>query len=325
MNRKHGPITAGLLLLCLLVPLSAGAAEVDADAKVDAKVDAKAEPAYTSRGADTCIKCHDEDSEFPVLSIFKTKHAQQADKRTPFATLQCEACHGPGAEHAQEVPEGQKQAPIIAFGAHSRVPVEKQNQICLGCHANQSRIAWPGSTHGGNQVRCVSCHAIHATHDAVQTTAEQPDICFDCHKRQRAEFDKPSTHPVRLGQMACNSCHEVHGAIAAKLLIKPTLNETCYSCHAEKRGPFLWEHAPVAENCSNCHTPHGSIHPTLLVKRAPLLCQECHSQVGHPSVARTGAGLPDGNPSGFLLSGACLNCHSQVHGSNHPSGVKLMR
>ena len=23
--------------------------------------------------------------------------------------------------------------------------------------------------------------------------------------------------------------------------------------------------------------------------------------------------------------GSCANCHSQVHGSNHPSGVKLMR
>jgi DmsE family decaheme c-type cytochrome len=113
--------------------------------------------------------------------------------------------------------------------------------------------------------------------------------------------------------------------MSAKLLIKPTLNETCYTCHAEKRGPVLWEHAPVAENCANCHTPHGSINPTLLVKRPPLLCQSCHSQAGHPSVARTGAGLPGGNPSGFLLSGSCVNCHSAVHGSNDPSGVKLMR
>jgi DmsE family decaheme c-type cytochrome len=318
-KKKQGPITAGLLLLCLVMPLAASAAEADA------KADAKAEPAYTSRGADTCVKCHDEDSKFPVLSIFKTKHAQPGDKRAPFAKLQCETCHGPGAAHAEEVPEGQKQAPIIKFGANSWVPTEKQNQICLGCHENQSRIAWKGSPHGGNNVACVSCHQIHATHDAVLATAAQPDVCFSCHKRQRAEFDKPSVHPVRFGQMACNSCHEVHGAIAAKLLIKPTLNETCYTCHAEKRGPFLWEHAPVAENCTNCHTPHGSIHPTLLVKRAPLLCQQCHSQPGHPSVARTGAGLPGGNPSGFLLAGSCLNCHSQIHGSNDPSGVKLMR
>lgn len=280
---------------------------------------------YTKRGADMCLRCHDESSKFPVLAIFKTRHAQPADARTPFAQLQCETCHGPGAAHAEEVPEGQKQAPIIEFGARSHVPVEKQNQICLSCHESQARIAWKGSAHGGNDVACASCHRIHAQHDPVLSNAAQPDVCYGCHKTQRAEFDKPSVHPVRFASMQCSSCHEVHGSMAEKLLIKPTLNETCYTCHAEKRGPFLWEHAPVAEDCTNCHKPHGSIHPTLLVKRAPLLCQQCHSQLGHPSVARTGAGLPGGSPSGFLLAGSCLNCHSQVHGSNHPSGATLTR
>jgi len=282
-------------------------------------------PTYTKKGADTCLKCHDESSEFPVMSIFKTKHARPADPRTPFAKLQCETCHGPGGHHAEEVDEGQKQAPIGTFGLKSSIPAEKQNQVCLGCHQDQARISWKGSPHGGNDVPCAACHKIHAEHDPVLTVATQPDTCYACHKLQRAEFEKPSVHPVRFAQMQCSSCHEVHGSMAEHLLIKPTLNETCYSCHAEKRGPFLWEHAPVAEKCTNCHVPHGSIHPTLLVKRPPLLCQSCHSQAGHPSVARTGAGLPSGTPSGILLGGACTNCHSQVHGSNDPSGVKLMR
>lgn len=282
-------------------------------------------PAYTKRGADTCLKCHDESSKFPVLAIFKTAHGKSVDSRTPFAKLQCESCHGPGAAHAEEVPEGQKQGPIIKFGAHSPVPVAKQNAMCLSCHQDQARMSWAGSPHGANDVACASCHRIHAEHDAVRVTAQQPEVCYACHKTQRAEFDKPSAHPVRFAQMECSSCHQVHGSMADKLLIKSTLNETCTSCHAEKRGPFLWEHAPVAENCTNCHTPHGSNHPALLVKRAPLLCQECHSQAGHPNVARTGAVLPGGEPSGFLLAGSCTNCHSQIHGSNDPSGVKLLR
>jgi DmsE family decaheme c-type cytochrome len=71
------------------------------------------------------------------------------------------------------------------------------------------------------------------------------------------------------------------------MLSKPTVNQTCYSCHAEKRGPVLWEHAPVAEDCALCHSPHGSVRQALLVKTPPLLCQQCHSAAGHPSVART--------------------------------------
>jgi hypothetical protein len=42
-------------------------------------------------------------------------------------------------------------------------------------------------------------------------------------------------------------------------------------------------------------------------------------------VPHTPDGLADGNASAFLLSGSCLNCHQQVHGSNHPSGKALMR
>ncbi len=290
---------------------------------------------YTEKGADTCIRCHDEDSEFPVFSIFKTKHAQPADKRTPFGHLQCETCHGPGANHAKKVRPGEKQAPIFAFGPTSKlapdkrnpVPPEEQNKVCLGCHRGDARIGWNVSAHASGNLACVSCHKIHAAQDPVLTTATQPDVCFKCHRKQRADFNKPSVHPVRFGQMACSDCHNAHGANTTALLVKPTVNQTCYTCHAEKRGPFLWEHAPVTEDCTLCHTPHGSVYPALLKKSPPLLCQQCHSPSGHPSVARTADALPGGTsaPSRFLLAGSCTNCHSQVHGSNHPSGVRLMR
>jgi len=291
---------------------------------------------YTEKGADTCIKCHDEDSEFPVFSIFKTKHAQPADKRTPFAGSQCEACHGPGTDHAKKVAPGEKQAPIIGFGTKSKLSAdalnplssEKQNQVCLGCHQGNARIGWNASAHEGGNLACANCHKVHASHDTVLTKATQPEVCYKCHQKQRADFSKPSAHPVRSGQLTCSDCHKPHGSnTTTALLANPTKNQTCYTCHAEKRGPLLWEHAPVAEDCGLCHSPHGSVHSALLKKSPPLLCQQCHSANDHAAVARTVAGLPGGSsgPSGFLLAGSCTNCHSQVHGSNHPSGVKLMR
>ena len=281
---------------------------------------------YTEKGADTCLMCHVEGGDYPVYAIFKTKHANRADKRTPFAPghLQCEACHGPGKKHADGGggPDG-----INNFKSSSFLTPQQRNKYCLACHENGARIGWHASVHDSNNVACSDCHTIHAERDPVLVKATQPEVCYKCHRKERADFLKPSAHPVRFGTMTCSDCHAPHGSDNAALLVKPTVNQTCYTCHAEKRGPFLWEHAPVAEDCTLCHYPHGSVNQWRLKKNPPLLCQQCHSVAGHPSVARTSASLPGGAGGGtaFLLAGSCLNCHSQIHGSNSPSGYKLMR
>lgn len=280
---------------------------------------------YSRRGADSCMKCHDEDAEVPVLALFKTKHAVHADGRTPFAQAQCESCHGPGGEHAGRIRRGEDRPPIRNFGKHASTPVAEQNGVCLDCHEDAERSGWHGSVHQRNEVACASCHRVHAAKDPALIKSEQPTVCLDCHKQQRAEFHKASTHPVRFGEMACTDCHEPHDSAAEAMLARPTINQTCYTCHAEKRGPFLWEHAPATEDCSLCHRPHGSSHPDLLTRRPPLLCQQCHSRMGHPSVQYTGRGLSGQRPSPRVLAGSCTNCHSQVHGSNHPSGADFRR
>lgn len=282
-------------------------------------------PSYSRGGADTCLQCHDYDES--VMAIFQTPHGSFKDPRSPFANMQCEACHGPGGDHTRRLRPGQEQAPMPAFGPNALVSAQEATQICLSCHKTQggSDAHWAGSTHQRQDVTCMDCHRVHVEKDPVVVKANQAEVCYQCHTRVRAQSLRPFAHPVRQGLVACTDCHQPHGSLTDAMLIKPTLNETCYDCHAEKRGPFLWEHAPSVESCANCHEAHGSIHPGMLSRRAPLLCQSCHSRAGHPSIAQTGDRLPGGAPSSFLLGQSCLNCHSQVHGSNHPSGANLSR
>jgi DmsE family decaheme c-type cytochrome len=214
---------------------------------------------------------------------------------------------------------------MINFGSGAETPVAVQNGMCLDCHTGHVGDQWAGSTHDLNDVACADCHDLHTGSDPVLDPTTQADACYGCHASQKADFWKPYAHPVRFAKMACTDCHQPHGSTADALLVRETLNQTCYTCHAEKRGPLLWEHAPVPEDCGNCHDPHGAIHPAMLEKRPPLLCQQCHSPAGHPSVPYTAGGTAEGNPSIFVVSGSCLNCHQQVHGSNHPSGKALMR
>jgi DmsE family decaheme c-type cytochrome len=284
----------------------------------------------SQEGERACTKCHDESESTPVLSILKTKHAVTADARTPFADKACMSCHGESLDHrTKKGPDGEtRMPPDISFGAKSATPVAKKNELCLGCHEQGVRMHWKGSRHEFENVACTSCHVVHAGNDPVLDKIAQSDVCFTCHQQRRAEMYLPSTHPIREGKVSCSDCHNPHGSTGPSLLTKSTVNETCYTCHAEKRGPFLWEHQPVREDCGNCHKPHGSVNASLLKTRGPWLCQQCHLQPQHPSTAYSGSGLPTSTiPSGAqqLLLKNCANCHSEVHGSNHPSGPRKTR
>lgn len=312
---------AGGIVLAILAGLAmfgpVGAAE-------EAKDEAEALPAYTREGADSCLSCHGDEESAHLMVIFEGPHGVRGDDRTPFGGNQCEACHGPGGDHAARVRFGQERPPMPAFGPNSPWSEARENETCLGCHREQ-RHEWDGGVHQSQELACTDCHSVHTRRDAVMVTSTQPQVCLDCHVEQRAQVHRAYGHPIRFGEMGCTDCHEPHGGLNEAMLTSPTINQNCFQCHAEMRGPYLWEHAPVTEDCTLCHQAHGSNNPAMLTRRAPLLCQQCHSRMGHPSIGRTGDDLPTGRPSPFLLSGSCMNCHSQVHGSNHPSGAILNR
>lgn len=292
-------------------------------------------------GEKACIACHgQEDKHFS-----ETLHAKvfRQNPRNELEGRVCEACHGPGAKHAERPKD---KSLLIGFTKAWGTDVETMNGQCLGCHQGGNRLHWPGSTHAGNKLACSDCHnpmeKLPASGLLARLTIN--DTCASCHRQQRAEFNKRSHMPLPEGKMTCVDCHNPHGSATRPLLKAENTNSLCYTCHAEKRGPFLWEHAPVRENCANCHTPHGSNHDKLLVAARPFLCQQCHSpSIGHPgnfwnnsntaaSVTKEG---PFPNPlfpagtnstmSQRMVNRSCQNCHSQIHGSNHPAGARWQR
>lgn len=283
---------------------------------------------YSKDGADTCLQCHDQTSNFPVMAIFNSAHGSKDSKNAPFSTtaLQCETCHGAVGEHAvKRLRKSESRAPMIAFNAQDNIASEEKSAICLACHQKSAATHWQGSSHQVNNLTCNDCHQIHVSEDPILTKSNQLEQCGQCHKSAKLTAHRASTHPLRSGQMGCSDCHQPHDSNSDKLLIADTVNETCFQCHAEKRGPFLWEHEPVTDSCLNCHQAHGSNQANLLTQRAPYLCQNCHSSQGHPSFSFGSSNLPQQSPSAFLLGRSCNNCHSKVHGSNHPSGSQLQR
>jgi DmsE family decaheme c-type cytochrome len=282
---------------------------------------------WAPQGEQTCIKCQDEKRDRTILF---TAHGVKGDTNTPMAQHQCESCHGPSSEHNDaRPPKGEKRPPVdVVFKGEFLSPIDKRNEVCAGCHMGDKHINWPGSAHQANDVACTDCHTNHTVRDPVMNKKTEAAVCFGCHGEQRAESFAFSHHPVREGKVGCSDCHNTHGTGGQKLLKEFTLNEVCYSCHAEKRGPYMWEHEPVRENCSNCHTPHGSTQTSLLKMREPFLCQSCHqnSRANHEGLLSGANQLPGASSAAaynMLLARGCENCHVQVHGSNAPSGGML--
>ncbi len=276
-------------------------------------------------GQKACVACHVKENS----NYSHTTHAKVfgLNPHTDTERLGCEACHGPGSRHLENVSD---HTALIGFTRQWGTPIVQQNKQCLTCHTGGQRIHWPGSVHERQDLSCSDCHNPMAKFSAtgLLKNASISETCYTCHQQQRAEFRKRSHMPLPEGKMSCEDCHNPHGSITQPLLKADSVNALCYTCHAEKRGPFIWEHAPVRENCLNCHTPHGSNHDKLLAVSRPQLCQQCHTSTLHPNDLFVANQLPGGNLENInerLLARSCQNCHTQIHGSNSPDGVRFHR
>lgn len=280
---------------------------------------AAAQAGATLVGDETCLGCHDDQQN----GYTNTAHGRPDHPRSPAAGQGCETCHGPGSRH---VDDPAVSGSILALA--SLAPADS-TRLCLTCHERGSHALWEGSVHDARQLSCVTCHSVHAfkSETAQLKTVRELDTCATCHRDKVAKLDRSGHMPLREGKMECSTCHNPHGSTSVRQLRRgDSIAELCTACHAEKRGPYLWEHAPSRDGCVTCHDPHGSSNERMLVSKPPILCQRCHIATRHPSTIYDGALIgAGGSPSARIYTRSCVTCHSAIHGSNHPSGQRFIR
>ena len=278
-----------------------------------------------------CATCHEDKHTSIALSAHGAKNDQSGSM--------CQACHGDATEHLKD-PAKAKPPNVISKGTSA-----EKTAVCMTCHAGSRHLAfWESGKHAKNEVACSTCHDIHGgrqtdptsvainqknpTVAPFSTSSRQVEayMCGQCHQQIRSAILKPSHHPITEGKVKCSDCHNPHGALTQAMVKQETVNQQCTSCHADKRGPYLFAHPVVEENCLTCHNPHGSSHNFLLNEPAPNLCQDCHDVARHPGTpyGRGAAWLkPDGTFNSAVntrfIARACLNCHNAIHGSNAPA------
>jgi DmsE family decaheme c-type cytochrome len=286
----------------------------------------KTGPPMSVNEPEACFRCHTDKRELEQIA-----HPHQVLGPNGFT---CITCHNP----------------------HGKVRMATRKDQCLECHDGSPTMAWHSSVHEREGVACADCHNPHPkaevprvvqiSHTDVKRrgrlpmSVNEPEACYKCHPKIYGLTALPSHHPIAEGKMVCSDCHDGHGQASGHLK-EATVNEVCYECHAEKEGPFAYEHAPVTENCDYCHEPHGTVTNNLLRQPTTFLCLRCHS--GHSTHgqseqcfrchfvngATTNVG---GGPMDAMISTTpatrqalftdCTQCHKQVHGSDLPSGFE---
>ncbi|HMK61531.1 MAG TPA: DmsE family decaheme c-type cytochrome [Dissulfurispiraceae bacterium] len=264
-------------------------------------------------GAETCKGCHEGQFETYKHTVHSKKHVKGPESQDA-----CETCHGPGAKHVEK--GGGRGVDIFTFT--KKGDPEMRTAKCLACHeVMRDQAFWNNSKHKNEGVACDDCHSPHRGGNKL-LKADKSEVCYQCHRDIRAMVNKQSHHPIKEGKISCNDCHNPHGEVYDKMLRSSSVNDLCYKCHAEKRGPYLNQHPPVEENCDNCHNPHGSNHNRLLSQRVPVLCEQCHGNGGNMGGApfthfgTSAPGIASANQKVYMYGRACLNCHPSIHGSN---------
>ena len=296
------------MVLALAFPLAARSAAQESPV---------AGPAPPKAVANECALCHQK----TITSFLASDKGKlfALHPRTEAERANCVTCHGTAQDHIDS--GGEEKGKLISYSRTDRTPIAERNTVCLSCHERTARMFWKGSAHESRGVGCTNCHTVmtevsgkaHLKKETVTAT------CAQCHPQRAAQQLRSSHMPLREGKMECSDCHNPHGSPNDKLLTAASTNDVCYRCHAEKRGPFLWEHAPVAENCANCHDAHGNNHEKMLKTPKPRLCQQCHDETRHPTSAQQSTTVH------YVANRQCTNCHTTIHGSNHPTGRAFTR
>ncbi len=257
-------------------------------------------------GSEVCEGCHEE----VYKGWEKSPHWKTTlDTKGGPSHQGCEGCHGPGAAH---VAGGGDVSKIFVFEKHSAKEIDER---CMTCHAGGTQhMNAINSEHAKSDVSCISCHSPH--HSQTQEfllVKAQPELCYTCHLNKKPEFEMPFHHRVDEGLVQCTDCHNPHGTVGAKQVrFSAAQDAVCFTCHADKRGPFVFEHEPIkVEGCQTCHTPHGSPNAHMLkVSNVNLLCLSCHTT----SFANA-PGAPSFHNQAAQYQ-ACTLCHAAIHGSN---------
>lgn len=178
-------------------------------------------------GATQCVGCH-------------TTNFDPTAKSWTELGVGCEACHGPGGDHADSMDAAD-------INSLRKLDSKHKDMVCGRCHSigtdPTGKYAFPTTFVPGEDLD---------KHFKLKEPGEQS---------RNSQYNTFTASKHYEGGMSCTGCHDPHGDKSkAKPQLKQPINDQCLVCHKPTIGS-LKDHAPDAAadaTCATCHMPAGS-------------------------------------------------------------------
>ena len=224
-------------------------------------------------------------------------------------------CHGPGEAHVQDPEERQAEAVRQALRQGSQRRRARPATTAVRTHSGRGASTTRATSSCVTVPQRPQPKSLNAQLKAPTELKHVPPVIAT---RWRSSTDRATCRCAKARWSARRATTRTGRPMCGCSRTGNGINETCTNCHAEKRGPYLFEHAGISgDSCATCHDPHGSSNDRMLVAKLPFLCQRCHAHTRHPRTIYDNRVLETSNR---LYSRGCVTCHSAIHGSNHPAG-----
>lgn len=210
-----------------------------------------------------CMSCHNAYPKFVMGSENKYEDVPQG--------INCERCHGPGAEHVRRKQAGEliDTSKYIDYSIVNpgKLSADLQFEICQRCHLQGNAVLQPGKSFFDfkpgmrlSQVMDVYLPRYkNADHDFIMASHAdrlKQSQCFIVSAKNNANTN--SLHPYK-NAMTCVTCHNPH--VTSKTLGDGYFNGKCTNCHSTAKKNTC--SAPQAKldaaknNCVSCHMPRS--------------------------------------------------------------------
>jgi hypothetical protein len=200
-------------------------------------------PIYNRRVPAQCLECHATNAR----TVFRnnTEYGDAFDKSQIMYGIDCEKCHGPGAQH-------------VAF--HTAYPGETVGRYIVntGRLTRQQKLDACALCHSGSRIALKPAFSYRAGDTLDQFSAVKYNTAngatLDVHGNQYGLLT--SSKCFMQSQMDCGSCHNVHVNEAGNLKL---FSQRCMNCHNQTTHDTCMVRVTaglvLADNCIDCHMP----------------------------------------------------------------------